>query len=124
MSKRFAILLVVATTVGCPGLGDRELSGPPDVDGGVPSYTGDILPIFETYCLACHSAPPDNGAPGSFRLDVCEDEDILGAQSQAARVIARVVESPDFPMPPFAPFPDATEMAFLQAWLDGGAPCD
>jgi hypothetical protein len=37
-----------------------------------PTFSRDILPLFEDHCLLCHGNPPSRGAPKNFRLDVYE----------------------------------------------------
>lgn len=37
-----------------------------------PTFTQDILPLFEDHCLLCHGNPPARGAPPDVRLDVYE----------------------------------------------------
>lgn len=44
----------------------------PDIDEVPenPTFTKDILPLFEDHCLLCHGNPPARGAPPDVRLDV------------------------------------------------------
>jgi hypothetical protein len=118
-------LVLVVGLAGCPGIGDREIEDAPLLaPDEIPTFTEHVAPILETHCLACHGEVPQAGAPSYFRLDLCEDTDVLGAQSQSLNIVRRVLESPAAPMPPFGPAPTAGEGDALRRWEEASAPCD
>lgn len=92
--------------------------------GGVldPTYNVDVKPILDANCIMCHTTPPGNGAPSSFRLDICETEgDWLGARDKAERIVAR---TGDGTMPQGgSPLPQS-DLDTLANWLADSAPCD
>ena len=110
----------------CPGLGDQQ----PPTDDDIPeepTWSQDVKPILDRTCNECHSVPPQQAAPGTLRLDVCETVGgIPGAKVMATRIIARVVDKVPSQMPPqtYAEQPTATDVEILQRWVDSGAPCD
>jgi hypothetical protein len=97
----------------------------PDVPAN-PSWTGDIAPIIASNCVRCHRDPPQNGAPATFRLDMCEDASatVLGASTQAPRIVARGATegATAMPPPPAAPLSDR-QIEILDNWRANGAPC-
>lgn len=112
----------VLLVTGCPGFGDEtgNLQEVPDR----PTWDEHVLPIMDRYCNECHSVPAEQDAPGLFRLDECENTDILGAQAQAARSALRTFTIKDMPPATYAPQPSETEREVLQRWADTGAPCE
>lgn len=124
---RLSLLFVgLVATLGCPGFGSNE---PESV------FTDDTAPLCEqamvvldARCNSCHSAPPQQGAPGYFRSDVFGTEGgVQGAVAQADRILAR---SEDGTMPPSntltGDLTDA-ELQILRDWHAAGAPsapCD
>lgn len=97
----------------------------PDVPAN-PSWRQDIAPIIASNCVRCHRDPPQNGAPASFRLDMCEDASatVLGASTQAPRIVARgsVEGVGAMPPPPAAGLSDR-QIEILDNWRANGAPC-
>lgn len=101
------------------------------VDGGAPRSQAETEPTWErnigdlltTQCGECHTAPPTNGAPSSFRLDVYDRTEaggqIDGAQELADRIDARAVTGTT--MPPSGPL-SAEERGLLRAWIDADTP--
>ena len=119
------IFLASFIVTGCPGFGsdgaDGDFSDLPDN----PEWT-DVSPVLDAYCNDCHSVPSQQGAPGGFRYDVCEDTaDDSGASTFAARIQTRTVEALPSPMPPitYSPQPTAEDKELLRRWVDNGAPC-
>lgn len=117
---RFVPLLL--PLAGCPGFGS---GGPP---GGLeeavehPTYVDDVKPILDANCIQCHTSPPNEGAPSTFRLDVYETEgDVLGAGDKADRIAARTESGT---MPKGGPPLPQAEVDTLAAWSDDGAPYD
>lgn len=103
------------------------------VDGGapksVPTWNDDIQQLLATNCAICHTDPPQNGAPSTFRLDRydrAEAGDRDGAFDKRTRILARAVNNDPSAMPPsFAPVTSplvAGNKALLQRWIDAGAP--
>jgi cytochrome c553 len=89
-----------------------------------PTWEEDVKPILAANCVRCHREEAQNGAPNTFRLDVCEDDgSTLGAAAQAMRAVIRG-EAEVRPMPPLpaAPLSDR-QIEMLQNWADNGAPC-
>jgi hypothetical protein len=127
-SKRALFLLLSLASwslAACPGFGDNDVEG---VFSEVPAevnYEEHVAPMMARYCNKCHGATPSNGAPGSFRLDVCDDSGgEPGARSRAARHAARVA-SQDRPMPPASdsnPVGGVDQQVFAR-WVACGSPC-
>jgi len=123
--RRTLALPLLAVLVGCPGLGNQE---PPIADTlpAEPTWTEHVKPILDTYCSECHSDPPQQAAPGTFRLDVCETLGKPGASSQSAKIVIRMIDEIPSPMPPLTaanqPTPDDEEI--VRRWVDQGANCD
>lgn len=122
-----AALLIALTSllIGCPGFGSEEPGGDLSDLPENPTWE-DVSPLFDAYCNDCHSAPPQEGAPGGFRYDVCEDtESELGASSYAERAAVRTVDQVPTPMPPltYSPQPSPEDVELIRRWVDTGAPC-
>ncbi len=119
---KISILMILSgVLLGCPGFGDEE---PPAVEVENPTFKRDIEPIFERYCNECHSVPAEQGASTYFRLDECEDTDILGAASVNPINLSRM-SNVAAPMPPttYGIMPAPAEIATVQNWQNNGAPC-
>lgn len=91
-----------------------------------PTWEEDVKPILAANCVRCHRDEPQNGAPATFRLDVCEDAGgKLGAAAQSSLAYARADGSiPALPMPPkpAAPLSDR-QLEVLANWARNGASC-
>lgn len=89
-----------------------------------PTWEEDVKPILAANCVRCHRAEPQNGAPATFRLDVCEnDGDIMGASAVAGAALARTTnDAAIMPPKPASPLSDR-QNEVLQNWIGNGAPC-
>lgn len=124
MRDKFHSILIslVLISLGCPGFGD-EVGALEEVPER-PTWDEHVGPIMDRYCNECHGVPAQQSAPGFFRLDQCEDGDILGAESQAARSALRAFTIKDMPPASYAPQPSQIEREVLQQWVDTGSPCE
>ena len=128
MSTTKTVLAATAALMlmGCPELGTQERTISAELPEN-PTWANDIKPIMDKYCNECHSVPPQQLAPGTLRLDVCETvAGLPGAQDQAARTQLRMVDLVPTPMPPvtYAPQPTDDDKEIVRRWVDQGAPCD
>jgi cytochrome c553 len=90
-----------------------------------PSWEQDVKPILAANCVRCHRSPSQNGAPMNFRLDVCDDVGtVLGAATQAGRVVARGSTEglAAMPPPPAAGLSDR-QIEIIENWIADGTPC-
>lgn len=99
--RRFVVGGIAFFLVGCPGFGsDTARDGLPEQ----PTYSENVAAILQTNCAsACHSVPPQNGAPDYMRLDQYEDSNggtISGAGSLCCLIKFRAVDLTPSPMPP------------------------
>lgn len=122
---RIVALPLAALLFGCPGLGNQE---PPIADTlpENPTWTEHVKPILDTYCNECHSDPPQQAAPGTLRLDICESLGKPGAQAQAQRIVIRMIDKNPTPMPPltYAKQPTPDDMEVIRRWVEQGASCE
>jgi hypothetical protein len=89
-----------------------------------PTWEEDVKPILAANCVRCHRDEQQNGAPLTFRLDVCEDAGAkMGAAAVAGAALARTTNAAA-PMPPkpAAPLSDR-QTEVLENWIGNGAPC-
>ncbi len=108
-------LLLALGTVACA----------PEVPAN-PTWEDDVRPILAANCVRCHRSEPQNFAPNTFDLSVCEDAGtVLGASAQATRVIARAQGQGAQPMPPEpgAQLSDR-QIEVIENWQANGAPCN
>ncbi len=120
------ILFTSLFLVGCPGFGSEEVTGDFSDIPEDPTFA-DVKPTLDALCNDCHSAVPQEGAPGGFRYDVCADTDgDLGASSRADRIDIRTLQKIPTPMPPatHSPQPTAEDEELLRRWIEDGAPCE
>lgn len=89
-----------------------------------PTWEEDVKPILAANCVRCHRAEPQNGAPATFRLDVCENAGAtMGASAAAGAALARTTnDAAIMPPPPASPLSDR-QNEVLQNWIGNGAPC-
>jgi len=120
MGTRFVILLSLLV-LGCPGFGDEE---PPFLEvPELPEWRRDMKPLLDKYCNECHSDPATQGAPGYFRLDVCEPTNISGAKAIAGLSAFRTHQIKTMPTGNYPLQPSDTEREVFQQWFITGAPC-
>lgn len=124
--KKVVLFFLLGLNCSCPGFGDRTLEEAP-LDGGVPlvpNFEVDIAPLLELRCVSCHGQAPQNGAPAGLRLDLCESiDDERGASQLSSRILARIRDSPQAPMPPSGVGFGTNEILIFENWDDAGAPC-
>jgi hypothetical protein len=100
-----------AAPAGRPEDDDRWLPGPPP---RLPSFTAEVAPILEKYCLDCHGSAWARGGVrlGGFRDDAAA-RDAPGLWERAENAL----RSGRMP-PPGKPRPTASERDALDAWFD------
>jgi len=90
-------------------------------------YNRDILPIFETYCFACHAADDPHGGLVMDSFDALMEGGDLGSvltpgESRSSRLWLMSSGDLEPVMPPDgAAGPSEEELATLAAWIDQGA---
>jgi hypothetical protein len=119
----FGLALALAMT-GCGDYGsDPGGTEPPPPEGRLATWDDGVGDLLERECSLCHSDPPALGAPGGFRLDrydgAAAGGGLLGAYEKRDRIAARSVAGTS--MPSGGPLSDA-DRAYLQEWIDAGAP--
>ncbi|MCW5517072.1 hypothetical protein [Muriicola sp. Z0-33] len=77
------------------------------------SYEGNIKPIVQTNCIACHTDPPNNGA--SIPLTTYE----AVKNAVESRDLIQKINSATNPMPPDGLMPKETRRIF-DAWVTQG----
>lgn len=89
-----------------------------------PTWEEDVKPILAANCVRCHRAEPQNGAPATFRFDVCEDvAGKMGASAYAGGALARATnDAAPMPPAPAAPLNDR-QVEVLENWIANRAPC-
>lgn len=91
-----------------------------------PTWTADIQPLLQSRCVPCHTSPPNNGAPSTFRFDRYNQDEaggtLNGAFEMRERIRARAVVEGSMPYggPPLP----QEERTLLRRWIDAGAPRD
>ena len=126
MRMRCVALLVLGLGLaGCPGFGDKtleELVGMPDE---TPTWDDNIGPLLTARCGPCHTSPPQNFAPDTFRLDKYTTEELdgmlPGALQMLERISARAVDKNPGPMPPSDDLSDA-DRVLIDIWVMAGGP--
>ncbi|MBL8736851.1 MAG: PSD1 domain-containing protein [Planctomycetes bacterium] len=107
--------------------------GQPGSGQDVPRYGRDIRPLLADRCFRCHGPDPATREAG-LRLDERDaaiaarddgDPAIVPGDAEHSELWRRIVRHDDERMPPKEsgkpPF-DATQLATLRRWIDGGAP--
>ena len=81
------------------------------------TWSGRILPLFETHCIGCHSgADPDGG------LSLGEHSQAVTAVSYMS-LLAHVQQLDGYsPMPPSGPALDSCKVAAIEGWIADGMP--
>ncbi|MGB7344874.1 MAG: c-type cytochrome domain-containing protein [Pirellulaceae bacterium] len=90
-------------------------------------YVKDVLPIFESHCVACHA---QDDAEGKFAIDshaalMRGGESglaVTAGESQSSRILLMIMGKAEPKMPPDdEESPNADEIAVLAKWIDQGA---
>ncbi len=119
------VVAVLPWIVGsCVGSG-RDSSGA-DTAGVVPAhptYSVEVRPILDEWCVSCHGETPVDDAPDYFRLDVYATTGEVRGAAAMAEFIAITATSSAGSMPPRGgASPSDVERATLLAWVDDAAP--
>jgi len=129
VGKRFAIAWVAPTALlialsACNVRLGRRLDNlgsgtpPPPPASIVPiqlSFAGDIRPIMQANCVACHSASLKSGG---IALDTYTQSDYVGTNAARwSRVLARVTDNS---MPPTNPKLTASQKSMINTWINQG----
>jgi hypothetical protein len=80
-----------------------------------PTYTDDVAPLLEKYCLSCHDQAT---ARGGFALEALQKSAMEGENESRWHLVADVLHAGSMP-PEGEPRPDATELETINMWLDG-----
>jgi mono/diheme cytochrome c family protein len=97
----------------------------PGVSGETPSFTADVLPIFQVYCVACHGSL--GGWDASTFEGVMNSGDhapvVVPGEAQASLLAQKLLgtQTEGAVMPPAGPIPDALIQVILD-WIGAGAP--
>jgi mono/diheme cytochrome c family protein len=100
-------------------------SEPPGSSGQTPSFTADVLPIFQVYCVACHGSL--GGWDASTFDGVMNSGDhapvVVPGDAQASLLAQKLLgtQAEGAVMPPAGPIPDALIQVILD-WIGAGAP--
>lgn len=111
MKKAFVLILFISTIYSCYNDNEEELYGPVSCDVSAITYTADVSPIINAYCVACHTS--GGTAPGDFT-----NFNELKAKVDNGTFENRVLIQKN--MPPNGQLTDC-ELEILQTWLDNGA---
>lgn len=108
-------LAVVAVLAGC-----TYETGPlqsPCVELEVVSFAGDILPLLDTHCNACHSASGGSG------LNLTAYDDVAESALEGSLIgRLKLPESNIQLMPQGGPPLPECDIALFEAWANNGAP--
>ena len=124
-ASKFLVLSLGVSLCLCLGLGVTPgcRFSAPDIAQvpANPTFSADILPIFNDHCNLCHGAIANRGAPKRFRLDVYNDvNEIMGAASMGDEAVRTIH---DKRMPPSAAWGDGlgpNAAQAVQRWYDQG----
>jgi mono/diheme cytochrome c family protein len=137
--RRFATIALwvcVAGAAACEGASTASSvssrytdAAPPAIGQGGGSTTTTGLPcpvaaVLGTYCLSCHSSPPQQGVPVALvsYADLAQSSPVDPSATVAQRAVTRMQDTQS-PMPPgAAPSVPAADIATLQSWVDSGMP--
>jgi len=126
-----AMLLIFAGIWSCKHEPEDVVPGPGPDPEPIPcdtldiTYNGDVYPIFEQYCIFCHSGPIPEGG-----LDLTNFDDV-STVAQSGQLLGSINHNAGFsPMPK-----DADKLSFCQirtitiwvndtTWPSAGDPCD
>jgi hypothetical protein len=126
-------VVAIASVMGCAGSQQPMLDAGSGADAGLGagwggdggcgpvSWDQDVFPIVQAYCMTCHDAPPNYGAPVSLTTYAAtqqpsvENNTVLEYQMMASKLSSGL-------MPASGPKPTPEEIALVVAWADAGAP--
>ena len=94
------------------------------------SYSKDVAPVIEKFCVTCHSADEDH--PSQLFMDSYESlmnggkhgKAIVPGNSKESLLSQKMGEDPPFGKmmpPPRKPRPTDEQIALIRAWIDQGA---
>lgn len=104
--------------------GPSVISGGGALDGGGGTYCRDAKPVFDAYCVGCHSAL---NVEGNLRLDIyaADGGPVPGALDLADRIKFRTYDTHSMPPPNSLLYPGDDERLVVARWVVGGAvECD
>ena len=114
-----ALILLILSIFSCKYYNEEDLTPePPPCDTTNVTYTNTILPIFESYCLVCHSTQV---ATAGIILDTYADAKI---PAQSGILWNAVSWAPGFPyqMPKDGSKLSDCDLAKIKKWIDTGLP--
>jgi len=121
-----ALLLGALATAGC-GVETEEVAAPrlpAGAGGGSGSgsltFSGDIDPIFQSYCLRCHSASSPSGGVDASSYDGLIASGVLVPGDPDSSLVLDVLEGGAMP-PPGQPGPGLSEISAIRDWIVAGA---
>jgi hypothetical protein len=113
------LLLVAAGAVPLPE------TAPPPEPASAPSFSDEVAPVLERWCVRCHGAREQQGG---LRLDdyaaLIRGGDsgpaVVPGHPEASLLVAKIERRDRPPMPPRRHLPRAS-VALLRAWIAAGA---
>ncbi|MBI1924763.1 PD40 domain-containing protein, partial [Candidatus Poribacteria bacterium] len=122
--KRFSFISIVALTfnLSVGGVSAQQTVSPP-------TYTRDVVPILQQYCIACHNDFVLKGGLSMERYESLmsggdEGEVIVPGKSSESRLVLMVEGELEPKMPLLGDSPTAAEIEIIKAWIDAGAKPD
>jgi len=103
------------------------LSSAEDKPAGGPDFSGQVMPILEKYCTACHNDDDREGKLSLESFDAMQRGGqrggvLLAGDSGLSRLVRVLTGAAKPKMPPAgSEAPSAEEVAVLEAWIDAGA---
>jgi len=98
-----------------------ENTNPPNLDI---SYTIDIQPIWNQFCVACHPTleQPDLTEGNSYNALISISGGIIPGNAEGSELMEMLRHDPNNPnpMPPSSPM-SATNINLIEAWINQGA---
>ena len=127
MTRRFLIVLILATTCSMSGFAANNSTLPPAASREI-DFVRDIQPIFRMRCYSCHDGAKQRGG---FRLDL-KSAALKGGESYSPVIVpGKSADSPlvrfvagleeGLLMPPEGERLSAEQIGLLRAWIDQGA---
>ena len=108
---------VCGLLTGC--LGDKTLEEvDPEAAPTEPTFSRDIEPLMEDYCVACHAVDALPGEVGDIGLDTCEKV------KENMEIVSEMVFDREVMPPGGAMRLTEEEQLTLKRWFDQGADCN
>ncbi len=117
--KKIPVLILTAVTLltlSCSKTDETSTDDSTTVTPVVenPTYTTNIKPLVDNYCITCHS-----GASPSASLSLTNYDEVK-ASASSGKLVTRLKDTAN-PMPPSGVLPDET-VALFEEWVNDGMP--